>query len=255
MFQPKRQQHRHHRHHHHHNHLYRTPTVKIIICTTLLVLISGHASASTNCKPLQPNTLANVLGGAFNARYMSIERPAAAGDDQPTSATARRPQRELGAPDPQLAFAVDGNEFHPEPSLVPAWQQLFGTTQHARVRRHAAATSDSPPPPPQSAAAADALRRPWACQAHIRWLDLGADYFPRFLRTVECAKQSCWYGHFTCRPRSFLVRLLRRRSGECAPAAGGGEPLMDDGYMPGELRELWTWEERAVNFCCDCAVV
>jgi protein trunk len=92
-------------------------------------------------------------------------------------------------------------------------------------------------------------KRPWECEAKIKWIDLGYDYYPRYLRTVECTRHACFYGHFTCKPRSFTVKLLRRRRGECVPTRYniGIENLHED------LRELWVWEERAVNFCCDCA--
>lgn len=92
-------------------------------------------------------------------------------------------------------------------------------------------------------------KRPWECEAKIKWLDLGYDYYPRYLRTVECTRHSCFYGHFMCKPRSFTVKILRRRRGECVQTKNriGIEGLH------GDLKELWVWEERAVNFCCDCA--
>lgn len=94
------------------------------------------------------------------------------------------------------------------------------------------------------------MKRPWACEAKIKWLDLGYDYYPRYLRTVECTGQPCYYGHFTCKPRSFTVKILRRRRGECVPTKNS---VGIDG-LHGDLKELWIWEERAVNFCCDCAL-
>lgn len=93
-------------------------------------------------------------------------------------------------------------------------------------------------------------KRPWECEAKVVWVDLGADYFPRYLRTVQCSRtQSCFYGQFTCTPRSFTVKLLRRRRGECVKTEHN---IGSDG-LHGDLKELWIWEERAVNFCCDCA--
>lgn len=93
-------------------------------------------------------------------------------------------------------------------------------------------------------------KRPWECEAKIKWLDLGYDYYPRYLRTVECTRHSCFYGHFTCKPRSFTVKLLRRRRGECVQTKN----IIGTDGLHGDLKELWVWEERAVNFCCDCAV-
>lgn len=94
------------------------------------------------------------------------------------------------------------------------------------------------------------MKRPWECEAKIKWLDLGYDYFPRYLRTVECTRHSCFYGHFTCKPRSFTVKILRRRRGECVQTRN---KIGNDG-LHSDLKELWVWEERAVNFCCDCAI-
>lgn len=91
--------------------------------------------------------------------------------------------------------------------------------------------------------------RPWECEAKIKWLDLGMDYYPRYLRTVECTRHPCFYGQFTCTPRSFTVKLLRRRRGECVKSKYN---VGTEG-IHGDLKELWIWEERAVNFCCDCA--
>ena len=92
-------------------------------------------------------------------------------------------------------------------------------------------------------------KRPWECEAKIKWLDLGYDYYPRYLRTVECTRHACFYGHFTCTPRSFTVKILRRRRGECVQTNNN---VGIDG-LHGDLKELWIWEERAVNFCCDCS--
>lgn len=93
------------------------------------------------------------------------------------------------------------------------------------------------------------IMRPWECEAKIRWLDLGYDYYPRYLRTVECTRKKCYYGFFTCKPRSFTVKILRRRRGVCVPTKN---TVGIDG-LHGDLKELWIWEERAVNFCCDCS--
>lgn len=89
---------------------------------------------------------------------------------------------------------------------------------------------------------------PWTCESEIKWLDLGEDYYPRYLRTVECIRSACWYNIFTCQPRSFTVKVLRRRRGECVQTNNN---IGSDG-LHGDLKEMWIWEERAVNFCCDC---
>nr|CAI5838384.1 unnamed protein product [Callosobruchus analis] len=83
----------------------------------------------------------------------------------------------------------------------------------------------------------------WHCKQRIKWLDLGPDYFPRYLKSVECLSETCWFNIYKCRPRSFAVKLLKRRRDRCSAA-----PVDDrrgTSGLPRELRELWVWEERA----------
>lgn len=94
----------------------------------------------------------------------------------------------------------------------------------------------------------DQDRRPWFCDSKIKWIDLGDDYYPRWIRTVECVKQSCWYGKYTCAPRSFTIKLLRRQSNKCTHS----KKLLQMGLSSNKSQEIWIWEERAISFCCDC---
>lgn len=196
-----------------------------------------------NCTQLQTDALANVLGGAFNERYMSIEPPVATTDDNDLDTQNTNASRNRRNDYSESAFAVNGDDFQPAESHEPAWRTVFGR----RFRRSPAYSADIFGKQP---------KRPWSCRGQIKWLDLGTDYFPRFLRTIDCLKQKCWYGHGKCQARSFLVRILRRRRGECETPeerqTDADERNESDGYLPAELRELWTWEEYPVNFCCEC---
>lgn len=220
------------------------------------------------CMVLPPTVLSDVLGPAYNSRYMSIENPIEDGvngneesynkyvvQSSPTSKRKTNSYR---------PFYVD-DTYVSQISDRPAWEVKHSMAQTSRDKREASDdenwsdnrngeklrpnrnlnSRNGAPLPPRG-------ERPWKCEAQIKWLDLGSDYFPRYLRTVECTKHFCWYGHYACRPRSFTVKILRRRNGECVSS----ENLHKIGVegIPGELRELWIWEERAVNFCCDCAL-
>lgn len=78
---------------------------------------------------------------------------------------------------------------------------------------------------------------PWQCESEIIWTDLGANYYPRFLRNVRCTRENCWFGHFRCRPKAFTVNVLKRVRDSCK----------EDNDQP-----EWVYEERAVTFCCEC---
>lgn len=93
----------------------------------------------------------------------------------------------------------------------------------------------------------------WHCESPLRWIDLGPDHFPRYLRSADCSHHTCTGAGFVCRPRSFSVKVLRRREGACAPASD--LPVEESTVgLPSDLRDLWVWELRAVNFCCVCSL-
>uniref|UniRef100_A0A182QWP0 Spaetzle domain-containing protein n=1 Tax=Anopheles farauti TaxID=69004 RepID=A0A182QWP0_9DIPT len=236
--------------------------------------VSRKIATENACEQLPPPVLTEILGPAFNPRYMSIEEPPVAdGGDQANPAGKRDAE-------PFPPFYVD-DKYSLELSHKPAWEvkHVSDSIPHGavdgggrvRTRRDlfndildtleptTASAEDGQPRTARSfggkgrsrASGSGGTPRPWECEAKIRWIDLGPEYFPRFLRTVECTRQKCWYGHYSCQPRSFTVKILRRRTGECVQSDRLRRIGVDG--LPGELRELWVWEERAVNFCCDCA--
>lgn len=236
-----------------------------------------------NCEQLPPPVLTEILGPAFNPRYMSIEEPPVADGKQPTVGELANPAGKRDA-EPFPPFYVD-DKYSLELSHKPAWEvkHVSEPIPHGAAPGAGRSRRDlfndildtlEPLDEADGALAPDARQtrsfgskgrsrkggsspigggspRPWECEAKIRWIDLGSEYFPRFLRTVECTRQNCWYGHYSCQPRSFTVKILRRRTGECVQSDRLRRIGVDG--LPGELRELWVWEERAVNFCCDCA--
>lgn len=51
---------------------------------------------------------------------------------------------------------------------------------------------------------------PWTCETRYEWHDMGADHYPRFVRTAECKTKSCFNGFFRCRPRRYKTKVLKR---------------------------------------------
>lgn len=180
------------------------------------------------CAELPEDVLGKILGPAFNARYMSITEPVDEGlKDEESS------KRHIT---PVLPFSVDQDYFH-EFGDQPAWnvdsyRQIMNA--HSRRRRNVK------------------QQRQWECESKVVWTDLGVDYFPRYLRNIECTSKRCWYGLYKCIPRSFTVKVLKRRRGKCIESFPGTK--VGNFGLHTDLRELWVWEERAVNFCCVCAM-
>ncbi|XP_037028778.1 protein trunk-like [Bradysia coprophila] len=224
---------------------------------TKIVETEDVRATQSNCANLPPTVLSDVLGAAFNSRYMSIEPPKYPEEDMenlhPNSYQTKR-NSELLQP-----FYVD-DTFALEISDKPAWEVKHTVEEHdqgsvsiSTRQIHHPLMNMNVDRSKRDLRRGNRMRndRPWECEAKIKWIDLGADYFPRFLRSVECTKKKCWYNHYVCKPRSFTVKLLRRRNGECVQTNQLNRVTNNE--LPGDFKELWVWEERAVNFCCDCA--
>ncbi|CAN8029680.1 unnamed protein product [Ixodes persulcatus] len=182
-----------------------------------------ETSPKAACARATREDLERLLGSAFNARYMAIDKP----DPEPTSSrlTARHSEDPLSDQADLEAggFSVDA-DFR---------QDLPGERRRVREKRSETA-------------------KPWGCASRLEWEDLGDDRFPRYLRNVKCLGGDCWFGKFRCKARAFTVKVLRRKSGkekdgDCVVSASTAD-------LPAELREHWEFEERAVAFCCDCSV-
>lgn len=249
----------------------------LIVLTLALLRLPEEASAAGRCAPATTEELREKLGPAYNARYMSIEMPPP--DPQPPPRIYVRHTEGFQDDDDEgsgsgeadtsyepwdegpLSFRVspdfrqdvggaenDGNAHsgwhagsadYEALSRIPmehwlreraAGNDRGGVTRRPRVRRD------------------ESTKKPWGCESHMEWEDLGEDRFPRYLRTVRCLGEECWFTHFRCKGRAFTVNVLRRATSE-APCAGDASPES----LPADLREEWVFEERAVTFCCDCS--
>ncbi|RZC31756.1 Noggin domain containing protein [Asbolus verrucosus] len=180
------------------------------------------------CSEVPVLILENILGGAFNPRYMSVDEPF---EEEPTVGN----KREVSLAED---FYVD-DTFLEQVDEEPAWV----VNNHVTLVKKKYGLH-------RSKRGVDYMQE-WHCKTKIEWTDLGPDYFPRFLRSARCLSEKCWFGFYKCKPRSFTVKLLRRKRHFCA-SIDEGESKVGFAGLQNELRELWVWEERAVNFCCDC---
>ncbi|CAG9863899.1 unnamed protein product [Phyllotreta striolata] len=179
------------------------------------------------CNEIPSEVLEEVLGAAFNARYMSIDQPA-----EEANQNGKRTTRE-GAD-----FYVD-SDFKEDIEDGPAWSLMNHAARVRDIRDTRWKRSSE-------------YEQEWHCRSRIKWTDLGRDYFPRYLRSVECLSHDCWFNLYKCKPRSFTIKILKRMRNKCA-TAGPGTKIGNVG-LPRDLKEMWVWEERAVNFCCDCTI-
>lgn len=60
---------------------------------------------------------------------------------------------------------------------------------------------------------------------------MGPDYFPRYMRSVECLVGKCWFNIYTCKPRGFTVKILKRRKDRCVVADIGELRISNPNYV------------------------
>lgn len=245
------------------------------------------------CGELPVIILAELLGEAYNSRYMSVKRPLdedegrsdysnayplskRKAENLPSFYVEERHSIELSEK-PAWDIRAHIEDFEPQLSkkrrrkraisimndqqaLQPANASNMQTKQIDEVEDDALTTRNKRATGRNGAFSSAGQHKndnnkklyPWKCEAKIKWVDLGPDYFPRFLRTVECTKHYCWYKAFVCKPKSFAMKVLHRRKGICADAANLRK--ISSFEFRNEFGEVWKWEEVAVNFCCDCTV-
>uniref|UniRef100_A0A5S6Q0Y4 TGF-beta family profile domain-containing protein n=1 Tax=Trichuris muris TaxID=70415 RepID=A0A5S6Q0Y4_TRIMR len=243
------------------------------------------------CPPTPRKVLLKVLGEAYNERYMSVDAPQS-GYTNPKFGTL---EHDLSARSSDRApSSLNGDyayrfrlPFHVEPDYQrmkasSAYNEgilgLLGEEAAHKLNisssnRAVAQLKPHPDSPTlhyaqagtdfdleSSAALPEPLKLPWTCDERVEWLDLGPNYFPRFLRNVSCLSTRCFYGHYRCKPRAFTVILLRKAAQTCVPI---NSAKLKELNLPVELlldnseqgwAELWLFNEVAVNFSCHCSV-
>ncbi|GJQ74617.1 trk [Trypoxylus dichotomus] len=80
-----------------------------------------------------------------------------------------------------------------------------------------------------------------SCEMEYQYIDLGADYIPRFLYTVSCKGGRCALGF--CRPVHYKIPLLRRRK---------SEEDVNSSSLPSELNENFVKEMKSITIGCQC---
>ncbi|XP_032236718.2 protein trunk isoform X2 [Nematostella vectensis] len=231
-------------------HLEHIPVKALVVF--LLVIVSSKLSSSkpatifaqetntpnNNCRPVKREVLRERLGHAFNHHYMAMDFI-----DIKEKVSDRS----------ELANIID--------ELDPAYLLLnFDTGDHDNLETdHVPEKAEHVRSGPYHVNGSMRDRRssgsirigdiqdptPWTCQTKVRWERLGANYFPRYLRTVTCTQPLCWYGHFSCRPKLFKLKVLKKKQNTCRQITS-----LRDGHRLFE--EFWEVVEKEVALYCQC---
>uniref|UniRef100_T1ISL6 Spaetzle domain-containing protein n=1 Tax=Strigamia maritima TaxID=126957 RepID=T1ISL6_STRMM len=217
---------------------------------------TGHGE-KVICEPTPLETLNRILGPGFNARYMAVEKPqelrvkSDVVDEKVVNPNEQRDARMIRQHDEVEDFAVDPNFSRILSDTILSREKrsvdLVGLNDEKEEKNvmtnfletMGKATS-------KTSKTTETNDRLWTCEWSEHWLDLGNDYFPRYIRTAKCTTEKCWFNFFKCEGRAFTVKVLRKRQDECISHVNNKTVI---------LLEDWVFEERAVNFCCVCVPV
>ena len=91
----------------------------------------------------------------------------------------------------------------------------------------------------------------WSCHLQRRWKRMPSGVFPTYIQTGSCRKQpTCMFGMYACRPRRYLIKVLRRISTDHS----------DDGCRPVPVtgphavyEEAWSMMDVSVTVACECS--
>lgn len=231
---------------------FHTELGSLIVCTILFAATAAAGSAQEDvdadyCAELSTQSLSRILGQAFNPRYMSIDPPG-----EPDEKSHQLPGGYKRSSN-ELPFYADSEVI--SVSSFPAWEtNHFETTKDMTPRRKTVRTRSAFMDRVGHARIDGFKQRPWECSSKINWIDLGFNYFPRYIRSIECIARKCWYDHFNCKPKSFTIKVLRRKTGSCI-RINDKLILITAEKFENDYTQLWIWEEIAVNFCCECVML
>lgn len=206
-------------------------------CFVIKTVISNY------CTQLTTKSLAKIHGQAFNPRYMSINPPILNQDVGNKRASYEIPfyaDNDVVSVGDFPAWETDHVNFY-EKKNEDSWKQKIVRARNIFMERISAKTELF-------------KTRPWECLSKLTWIDLGLHYFPRYIRSIECISKKCWYGHFNCKPKSFTIKVLKRKNGSCIRINEKLQLLTLEKF-DSDYTELWVWEEISINFCCECVML
>lgn len=195
-----------------------------------------------HCEELSAKILNRILGGGFNEAFLSVKEPIDNKDD-PIKWTDTNRRNTLDEEyyfyiSHKPAWDIQWDEIHKisreKRNIVPIGVNLANTSNSKQTNRNGLLKSRS--------------NEPWACEQKVNWEHLTSDYYPAYIRTIECTKSTCYYNLYRCKPNPMQVRILKRIPYACVD----GRTLKEYGFT-GKYARVWKWIEISVNLCCICA--
>jgi hypothetical protein len=86
---------------------------------------------------------------------------------------------------------------------------------------------------------------PWHCELKTEWVRMPTGYFPPYVQTGRCEQSNCMFGMYQCKPKHYVIRVLRRNPEQCNPV-----PVLG---VNTTYEEAWDFAKYKITICCECS--
>lgn len=87
----------------------------------------------------------------------------------------------------------------------------------------------------------------WICRLETEWKRMEDGVFPPLIETGRCSQTTCMMGLYSCTPRLYAVKVLRRVPDQCNPLPS------TSGHSNTTYEEVWAFDEYPVTVGCECS--
>ncbi|XP_060523867.1 uncharacterized protein LOC132700517 [Cylas formicarius] len=94
----------------------------------------------------------------------------------------------------------------------------------------------------------DAVSSQCLCAMSFKLIDLGTSYYPRYIHSGVCKKNTCGLFHW-CQPKKYALRLLKRKDSRNEPLDGQDFQTT----LPESLQDDWTADIFKIVVACECS--
>ena len=91
----------------------------------------------------------------------------------------------------------------------------------------------------------------WNCRLQKSWKRMPTGVFPAYIQTGSCRIQrTCMLGMYACRPRHYLIKVLRRISADTSDDGCRPVPVVGPDVV---YEEAWSLVDVSVTVACECS--
>ena len=177
------------------------------------------------CRPKSDSELAQQLGESFSSQRMSLDEIPEEESSLLQSTTGDR-DLDVYLKDDDLLLTRRNSQHSQSNSRRTRNRESRKHLRHSRRKRHH-------------------KKLPWSCEMKTVWKRMKQGVFPPYIKTGECVQKKCMHRMYRCKPKKYVVKILKRDVNSCNP--------VPTSTLEGTYEESWKVDHYLVTVCCECA--